>query len=224
MRLNLPKHNCAGFEVRADFTVPLEKDAEISKVLTQTLTHQHETEDGDGERTVAIFGSKFTVSDITHRAAGNLSVARRDSEIAIAIRLLNNRAPASLGRPPRDIKPLSLLLTAAKQLFEPKEVNCTATFEYSPENGYTSRVAFPVPLAISENSPGITHIERAEFSSRDDGGLHYRVFVSPDAERDTITHMVRFESTIDWTPGSVRGLLSQARDLSGRLVIRRRGA
>ena len=221
MKLNLPNYGCIRFEFRADFDVPLDSYPAIHSVMKQTATHVHDSfSAGDAGTTVAVFGSKFVIAGINHRAVGNLSVTPRDDNLGVGVWMLLNKVDSSLSRPPRGFKPISVLTAALAQMFDPASVNCNATFGYDLAKGYKSKITFPMPLIIPGDPEGITHIESAEFSSRDDDDIRYRIFVRQDAASGIIVHTVDFESTVDWSRSSIRGLLDNARTISARLVVR----
>lgn len=184
---------------------------------TENDTHYSRTP-GDGDTTVAIFGSKFVIGGVNHRAVGNLSATQRNADWGVGIWVLLDKAGNDLPRPPRSLKPISVLTAAAASTFDPASVACSATFEYDPAQGHRSRIALPMPLIVPGEHEGITHIESAEFSSRDRDAVRYRISVRQSANSDTIVHSVDFESTIDWSRSSIRGLLDRARTISTRLL------
>ena len=221
MKLNLPNYGCTRFEFRADFAVPLDRRPAICAIMEQTATHVHDpVSAGDARTTVAVFGSKFVIAGINHRAVGNLSVTPGSDNIRVGVWMLLNKVANPLSLPPRSFKPVSVLTAAAAQMFEPASVDCNATFEYDLAKGYKSKIALPMPLFASGDPEGITHIESVEFSSRNDDDIRYRIFVRQDAGSGAIVHTVDFESTVGWSRSSIRGLLDNARTISTRLVIR----
>ena len=220
MRLNLPNYDCIRFEFKADFEVPTGCYAAVHSVMEQTATHVHAPVSADdGGATVAIFGSRFVIAGINHRAVGNLSTTPRNDDVGIGIWMLLNKAEGNLPRPPRSIKPISILTKAAARMFAPASSDCSATFEYDLAGGYKSKIALPTPLIVPDHPDGITHLESAEFSSREDDAIRYRILLRHDTDAGTIMHTVNFESAIDWSPGSIRGLLDRARSISTRLLI-----
>lgn len=189
--------------------------------MERTATHVHDpVSAGDARTTVAVFGSKFVIAGINHRAVGNLSVTPGNDNIGVGVWMLLNKVDSPLSRPPRSFKPVSVLTTAAAQMFDPASVDCKATFEYDLSKGYKPKIALPMPLFVPGDPEGITHIESVEFSSRGDDAIHYRIFVRQDADSGAIVHTVDFESTMGWSRSSIRGLLDNARTISTRLVIR----
>lgn len=220
MKLNLPNYSCTRFQVRADFAVSADRYPAIRTIMEQTENHTHDSRlPGEGDTSVAIFGSKFVIGGVNHRAVGNLSATQRNDSWGLGIWVLLNKAGNDLPRPPRNLKPISVLTAAAASTFDPASVACSATFEYDTAEGHRSSIALPIPLIVSGEHEGITHIESAEFSSRDENSIRYRISVRQSANFDTIVHTVDFESTIDWSRSSIRGLLDRARTISTRLLI-----
>lgn len=189
--------------------------------MEQTATHVHDpVSAGDAGTTVAVFGSRFVIAGINHRAVGNLSVNPGNDNIGVGVWMLLNKVDNPLSRPPRSFKPISALTAAAAQMFDPAGVNCKATFGYDLAKGYKSRITLPMPLIAPGEPEGITHIESVEFSSRDDDAIRYRILVRQDADSGVIVHTVDFESAVDWSRSSIRSLLDNARTISTRLVVR----
>ena len=128
-----------------------------------------------------------------------------------------------LASPPREIRPVSLLTDSASQLFGTISVNCYTTFEYDKTKGFRSKVSFPVPLVVQEEREGITHIESAQFSRRDNDEIDYRILVLDPEDSASFLHSIDFETTLAIDHNSIRGLLSRARAISTRLVVREGG-
>lgn len=221
MKLNLPNYGCIRFEIETDFSAPLDCYAGIKSVIQQTSTHVHGPVSADDvETTVAIFGSKFIIDGVSHRAVGNLSTTTRNEGLGIGVWMLINKVEGDLPRPPRGIKPISVLTNMAARMFDPARVDCSAIFEHDLAGGYRSGIALPVPLIVPDHPDGITHIESAEFSRRDNGAIRYRISLHQAVDAGMITHAVNFASEIDWSPRSIRGLLNQAGSISARLLVR----
>ena len=219
MKLNLPNYGCIRFQIRADLAVSADRYPAVRAVMEQTENHTHDSRlPGGGDTSVAIFGSKFVIGGVNHRAVGNLSATQRNDDWSVGIWILLNKAGNDLPRPPRGLKPISVLTAAAANTLDPASVACSATFEYDPAQGHRSRIALPIPLIAPGEHEGITHIESAEFSSRDADAVRYRISLRQSANSDTIVHTVDFESTIDWSRSSIRGLLDRARIISTRLI------
>ena len=222
MRLNLPNYECVQFEIRAEFRISSEIETTILSVIEQTSNHSHRAEEaGDYDSTVGIFGSKFVIGGIDHRAVANLSVERRGGEPWVDVWMMN-RAEEAVSRPPRDIKPVSLMVDAITRTFGAESAECSAVFEYPESGGWSSKIAFPIPLIVPAETSGITHIESGEFSQRDGDGVRYRVAVRLDAERNVIVHTVRFRNDVDWTNSSFRKSLNYAKGVSSRLLVQER--
>ena len=222
MKLSLPNYECVQFEIRAEFEISSEIEATILPVIDQTSHHSHDDDEtGDGYSTVGIFGSKFVVGGVSHRAVGNLLVERRGDDLRVDVWMMN-RSEEGVTRPPRAIKPVALMMDAITKVFGAESAECSAVFEYPQSAGWASKIAFPVTLMVPAEGSGITHIESAEFSQRDDDGVHYRITVRVDAERNIIVHTVRFRTDVDWTNRSFRNSLSYAKGISGRLLVQER--
>lgn len=221
MKLNLPNYGCIRFELEADFIAPLDFYAGIRSVMERTSTHVHAPASADDvETTVAIFGSKFVIDGVSHRAVGNLSTTTRNDGLGIGVWMLLNKVEGDLPRPPRSIKPISVLTKMAARMFDSTRVDCSAIFEHDLAGGYRSGIALPMPLIVPDHPDGITHIESAEFSRRDNDGIRYRISLRQAVDAGIIVHTVNFASEIDWSPRSIRGLLNQAGSISARLLVR----
>lgn len=222
MRLNLPNSECVQFEIRADFGITSEIENALLPVIEQTSHHSHTAEEtGDGDSKVGIFGSRFVIGGISHRAVGNLWIERKDDEPRVDVWMLN-RVEEGVSRPPRTIKPVSLMMNAIAGAFGVISAECSAIFEYPQSRGWSSKIALPATLMVPSESSGITHIESAEFSQRDGDSVRYRVAVRVDAERSVIVHTVRYRKDVDWTNGSFRRSLNYAQAVSNRLLARER--
>lgn len=129
MRLKLPNSLCTSFEIHADFAVSLDRRLDLSSVMEQTATHVHPAGTDTPEATVAMFGSRFVISGISHRALGHLNVTQREYRLNICILTQLNKTSNALPRPPREYKPVAELTTAAARIFDIVSVSCIATFE-----------------------------------------------------------------------------------------------
>ena len=220
MKLNLPKYQCVRFELRAECPVPDGEEQALQSLVAQTSHHEHDpTEPGRTDSVVGIFGSKFLVGGAHIRSLANLGLDRRDDLPWARVWLLNSVEDETLTRPPRSIKPVSLLMQAATTKFAPTAAECSAVFEYNQLEGWTSKLQLPSPVIAQVDPYGITHIEMAEFSNRDDDGVNYRIEVRQDEERGVISHTVRFEQPLDWSRRSLQRLFNHGRTISGRLMM-----
>ena len=221
MKLNLPNCQCARFEIRANFPISELDEETLQSLVAQTSHHDHDpTESGHSDSTVGIFGSRFVVEGSNLRSVANLGLERRDGRPWARVWLLNNMADESLPRPPRWIKPVSLLMRAALESFAPTSAECSGVFEYHSLDGWKSKLVLPVPMIVQDSPHGITHIESAEFSNRDDDGVNYRIEVQHNEERDAIVHTVRYEYPLDWSRRSLRLSLQHGRAISGHMMAR----
>ena len=220
MRLNLPNSECVQFEIRAEFAVSGEVESAIFPIIEQTSHHSHDEEEtGSDYSTVGIFGSRFVIGGVSHRAVGNLMLARREGEPRVDVWMMN-RAERRVSRPPRTIKPVSMMMEAIAGQLGTESAECSVIFEYPQSVGWSSRIALPIPLILPADASGVTHIEAAEFSRRDSDGIRYRAAVRLDAERDIIVHTIRFQTDIDWTNRSFRNALNFAKGASTQLLVR----
>ena len=221
MKLNLQNYQCVQFEIRAHIPISKHEEGALRSLVAQTSHHAHDpTEPGRSDSTVGIFGSRFVVEGTNLRSLANLGLERRDGRPWARVWMLNNLADKSLPRPPRSIRPVSLLMQAAIQSFEPTSANCSAVFEYHRLDGWESKFVLPVPMIIQDAPYGITHIESAEFSNRGDDGINFRIEVEHDEERDVIVHTVRYEHQLDWSRRSLRLALQRGRAISGQMMAR----
>ena len=221
MRLNLPKYHCVQFGIFSEFTVSMEQDADIQSFVSQTATHSHSRFKGDDERTlVALFGSKSRVSGVIHQVQCTLSRQLREDEPTYSLSITNHRVSENLPAPPRDYRPVSVVIESASWLFGSVDVNCDAVFEYDQSHGFRSRINYPIPMIVQENEGGITHVEHAQFSRRYNDEIEYRILVVNSEDSDSFVHSVRFQTTTDLDRTGVRRLFDRARSISSQLSIR----
>ena len=218
MRLNLPNHRCIQFEILSDFTASLEKDADILSLMNQT--HTHDTADDEaGNPASALFGSRARAGGVTHRVRGRLTRTPLQSDLRMRLSVSSTRASDDLRLPPREFRPVSLLVETAGSLFGPIDVSCSAVFEYDRKQGYKSKISFPIPLMFQGDENGLTHIESAQFSRRDNDEIDYQVVVMNREESDSLVHSVSFKSTVELSLTSVKDLVDRARSISTQLLI-----
>ena len=129
------------------------------------------------------------------------------------------RASSNLPQPPRELRPVSLLIGEAARLFGPISVNCEAVFSYDKAHGFMSKISFPIPLIVQEEKVGLTHIESAQFSRRDNDTVQYNVRVVNSGLDNSFSHSVDFSSTVELNPETVRKLLGKARSISNQLLV-----
>ena len=223
MRLNLPKHHCVRFDLFSDFIVPTEYDADIGSFMDQTHTHDRAEGDQPEFRT-ALFGSKSKIGGITHRLRGRLTKTRRQTDLNIALSLSSSRSSEDLRPPPRSFRPVSQLVDASSTLFGPILITCHAVFEYDQKQGHKSKILFPIPLLVPDEAGGITHIESAQFSRRDDDETKYQVIVDNREDSDVFVHSVTFDSNLQLSQASIRNLIDKAQSISTGLLIPTKGA
>ena len=218
MRLNLPHCHCIQFELISDFTASLEKDADILLLMNQT--HNHDTTDEEPANPVsALFGSRTRTAGVTHRVRGRLTRTPRQSDLRIRLSVSSARASDNLRPPPREFRPVSRLVETSGWLFGPIDVSCSAVFEYERKQGYQSKISFPIPLMFQGEENGLTHIESAQFSRRDNDEIDYQVVVMNREESDSLIHSVSFKSNLELSLISVRGLVDKARSISTQLLL-----
>ena len=197
-----------------DFNVPLEKEADILSLMNRTHTHGV----WDEEPRMAVFGSRTRNRDVLHRVRGRLTVTRNSTNLSVELMVSSDRVE-NLRPPPRQYRPVSLLVEASSNLFGPIEVNCNAIFEYDQKHGHRSKISFPVPLMMQEDTEGVTHIESAQFSRRDKDEIDYTIIVMDPEDSDSLMHSVTFKSTLVLSRDSVKGLVDRARLISTQLLV-----
>ena len=217
MRLDLPRYNCVSFELHGEFTSSEDCDALFQDLMERTYVQQMEN------ATAAVFASRYTVQGTTHRVQGALIRTEDDEESKLQLSIIFVLAPSSLSRPPRDIRPVSLLIGVAPSLVDEIQVDCSASFKYETSDGYRSKVTLPIALPIESDHSGVTHIESAEFSRRDGDNAQYRVAVFPPDDTDAFQYIVGFDDNLRLDPPSIRRLLSKASTISNSLVTRTEG-
>ena len=216
MRLNLPRHNCVHFRVSGESTVSKGDDDGIELLMNQTETF---SQDEDGKRIqFAFFGSRSRVAGINHLVRGRLIKSIGQDDIClISLSISSDRVLDHLSRPPATMRPVSALLDASASLFGRMEVTCNAVFEYDESEGYRSRARFPIPLVFEDKATEVTHIEQAQFSSRVNDKIGYRISVSEASS--SVRHSVVFEDTVQLDRKSVSELLRQAGTISSKLIM-----
>jgi hypothetical protein len=195
-------------------------DAKIQALMDQTHTHDPDEGIEEGGHRTALFGSRTRTGGITHQVVGTLVLTPREGDLRVELSVSSVRSPGDLGPPPRSFRPVSVLVQATTALFGPIGVNCHAVFEYDQRQGYRSRVTFPFPVMFHEDIGGITHIEGAQFSRRDDNGIEYEIVVANREDSDGFVHSVSFDSNLELSINSIRGLVERSRSISTKLLIR----
>ena len=219
MRLDLPRHNCIHFAISGEARVAVDKNDAIHSLMFQTVNYTHSSAGDDSEDTlVAIFGSRSRVRGIMYRVRATLSQRVEGSEYIYTISIEYNRASEQLRPPPRRIRPVSILIDNASQLFDIITFDCEGVFEYHQSDGYTSKFQFPLPMIFQDDSRGITHMERAEFSNRSGDDVQYTVSVFPDHEQNFVEHMVGLQRDIQINRNAIRALFGETSMISSRLV------
>ncbi len=220
MRLNLPAYNCHQFVLDSEFVVPASYDAAIDQIMNQTATHIHGFEDGyEEEMRVAVFGSRFTIDGRLFQSRASLSKTKQGDDTGLELRFVSNPAPEGLSRPSRQVRSVTMLVDSIAGLFGAAEVSCDARFEYDASSSMRSGLSLPIPLLAPVVPEGVTHIENAEFSRRDDHGIQYRIVVLNVGDSGALVHAVHFESEIVLNRGSIRQLLNRAHAISNQLLI-----
>ena len=215
MRLNLPSRNCVRFSVFSQFSVSKERDAEIQEFMDRTLTGLEEGD--DGIIVTALYGSVSRAGGVAHGVRAALTKESRENDIVVSLMAVNERDEGSAPTP-REMRSVNYLIEAAPDLFGPVEVNCGALFEYERARGFTSKINFPIPLILQDAPDGITHIESAQFSRRDAGGVQYLIAVGESDDGAGIAHSVDFETTAILGQSEIRNLFDRAANVSMRLV------
>ena len=219
MRLNLPNYHCVQFRLTSEFSISKDRDAEIEAFMD--LTHTHDPEPGEERGTrVALFGSRTRTKGITHQVQGRLTKTSVPTELDITLSVSSIRVSDQLGPPPKSYRPVTLLVESAAEFFGPVEISCSAVFNYDSELGYRSKISLPMPLMLQGGQIGVTHLESIQFSRRDNDEVDYRVIVANRDEAELFVHSVDFESTVELSRNSVRGLIDKARKISNQLLFR----
>ena len=214
MNLNLPKFNCVYFRLTGQCTVPEERDEQIMSLMSASHSHAN----ADHSPWIALFGSKFTTAGVADKAEGTLHRTKEGNSITCRLDITYERADISLLRPPRDYKPMTALIDTASKPLGPIDLSCHAIFEYERSEGYVSKVPLPIPLVFPDSDGGATHIEGIEFSLRDDKAIQFRNLVSLSEERDTIMHVIHFETTLKLNRKSLRCMRDRSRSISTRFL------
>ena len=213
MNLTLPRYNCTHFCLT--YECPMSEKIELGlRSLTET-THHHSFD--DGSPSAVLFGSRFTTGGIVDQATGALSRTTRENSTICRLLIMYDRADATLPRPPRDYKPVSVLIDAIAELFGDIQVHCHANFQYDESLGYASGITLPIPLILPDKR-GATHIESAEFSRREGDDIEYRLLVGRSEGGDAVVHSTHFDTDVELSRNSIRGLRDKARSISARFL------
>ena len=219
MRLNLPNVHCRDFNLESNFVVAKPTYEAIAQFMEKTLTHSHGPDNDHPEAMeVAVYGSTFTIEGTQYRARANLSSVDHEEDVSIALRIVHDKTPTGFTRFRRGVKPVSMLVDAAAHLFGPIELVCDVLFEYDESSQYRSSLSLPIPILAPLVPDGVTHIENAEFSRRDDTGIDYQILVLNSSHSGSLVHAVHFESINEVTRSSIRRSLSRAHSISSRLL------
>ena len=220
MNFNLPKYHCPRFSILGRFTRSVHEDIEIRSLMDQTLAHETGPENDDGAvGRVAHFGSRFTVDGAVYRAFGDLTRNVQGDDANYELFIVNHRVHTGLPRPPRTVRSISVLMGAAPELFGAIDIECSFMFRYEEKQGYTSRVSLPNPLFLPEDTGGVTHIERVEFSRRDNDQIQYWITISKPNPQGTTSHFVRFDTMATLSRQSIQEVLDRAKSISTRLLM-----
>ncbi len=146
---------------------------------------------------------------------------QQGDEVTCSFEISYEQSDVSLSRPPRDYKPMSVLIDGAAGCLGAVAVKCHAVFEYPRSGMYESKVQLPVPLVFSDSGGGATHIEGVEFSSRDGERMDFRVLVSNSEERDVFVHIIHFDVEIELDRKGLRFLRDRSRAISQRFLSTR---
>ena len=219
MRLNLPRYHCVLFEVDSEFSVHIDMDAEIQSLMNRTHTHEPAPDDETDTR-VALFGSRSRSGGATHQIQGRLTSTRRPEDLGIVFSISSRRVSDSLGPAPTAFRPVSALVEASSQLFGSLDVRCHSVFEYEHRLGYGSKILLPAPLVLQGEIGGITHIESAQFSRRENNEIEYQVVVVNSKDSESFVHSIDFETSTELNLNSIRDLVTRARTISSGLLDR----
>ena len=205
--------------MESDFVVSKPTYEAIGQFMEKTLTHSHGPDNDHPEAMiVAVYGSTFTIEGTQYRVRANLSSVDQEEDVRIALRIVHDKSPTGSTRFGRGVKPVSMLIDASNQLFGPIELVCDVLFEYNESSEYRSSLPLPIPILAPEVPDGVTHIENAEFSRRDDNGVDYRILVLNSSDLGSLVHAVHLESVSEVTRSSIRQSLNRAHSISNRLL------
>lgn len=217
MRINLPRYNCVRFTFASEVAVSSNQDVAIQSFIEQASTHTHgPIQVGDEEITSTVFGSRSVMQGIVHLVQAGLMRTKKGNDITASFRVSISKAEESISRPPKDIRPVSMLVSSLPELFGPINSEVDAVFEYTKTAGYKSLIAFPIPLVVPTRE--VTHFEGAQFSKRLGDDIEYYVAVIPSEEGDSFTHLVEFKSTVELNHAGIKDLFQQSRRISTQML------
>ena len=217
MRINLPRYSCVRFTFASEVVVTLEQDTELQSFIDQASTHTHgPIQVGDEEITSTVFGSRSVMQGIVHLVQAGLTRTKSGNDITASFRVSISKAEESISRPPKDIRPVSVLVSNLPRLFGPINSDVDAVFEYTKAAGYSSLIPFPIPLVVPTKE--VTHFEGAQFSRRIGDDVEYYIAVIPSEEGDSFTHLVEFKSTVELNHAGIRDLFQRSRHISAQML------
>ena len=220
MKLDLPRYKCTRFTLSCEGIAATTEDAAIQAFMGQTFTHFLGGLDNDSEDTrIAMFGSRRVIRGITHQVQAILARKEKDGNTTFDIGITIRKAPDVLSRPPREIKPISLFIEALPELFGCVDIEVSATFEYEDSDEKTSRFSFPMPLLVQAEGAGVTHIESAQFSRRENDEVKYNIAVVVPLDSRSFAHIVDFKSNSEINYTSIRKLFHESCSITTRFLI-----
>lgn len=205
IRLDLPKFQCTQLIIIAHVVLPADA---VEIIFAKTLSTE------ESERRVATYGSRQVVNGTVHAIKG--LVSRVESEMH---HVIVSYMPQNLGRPPRVIKPVDLLLDTLGHYAENLSLECTAQFRYDIEEGWVSKIPIPIPFLLGDDSK-FTHLESVRISKREGNDIRYYVDASLNIAGTMLRHRVFVEIEDTLSKSVSKKLLSITNELSKSLVTR----
>ena len=193
---DLASASCLDFSLTSDLSSSgLLSDNIGKQIERRMLETAHVRSEGIGSL-FASYGSSYMKDDSIFVVAGTLrKVVANDVRFGVEIEHL--RAPSNQPPPPADYKPISEMLEITSTLLGESAVNCQAQFGYELEDTLQSRIKLPSPMLLGGQNKdyGLTHIESAVFSRRENEGVEHTIEVIP-MDDDRILHIVAFRANI----------------------------
>ena len=218
MNLGLSRVHCNYLSVSGEAVVSVDVDEKIRAVMEATAY----TVNSEGSWS-AMFSSSYSAGGRRERSQADVTRRELGDGARYWFRILNYVDDEGSGPGVRrGNRPVRLWVNSGLPLLGKAIVTCQADFLYQENDGFRSRIPFPLPVVLPEPD-GITHTEAAEFSRRSDSGIEYTVIVRQGDEEGSIVHYVLFSVEVELNRQGIRNLRDRCRTISERLLVHEGG-
>ncbi|MGA2285169.1 MAG: hypothetical protein ABSG55_02715 [Dehalococcoidia bacterium] len=206
-RLNLAKVHCDSLELAARI--------KLSHELAEKVLNGSHGHDRRGVRYLSVYGSLYTLGGVPHVIVARVRRAQ-EGDYLLELRYLREDRK----RPPRDIRPVGVLMLALADEPQPVNFQCETILTYDETSGWRS--IMDVPLAIWSDEEGewpFSHLEGVRFSRRQGGRVEYFIQVRRNTA-GALVHWVSLEERRELSPDVPRYFLDRSVALSQMLLRR----